>query len=122
MQEHYALDWTEQMHGDKVWGKSLRKARMLRGDNFPMEGQGTEEDKNFLLGKYLKDGKTTSRFLDDERVHIWSVSQDGHGTMEMVWGFEEVGGARHHTRRVVARNGDKVERVRLVYDYSGPVN
>ncbi len=95
---------------------------MFSGDTFSMVGEGTEEDKNFLLGKYLKDGKTNSRLLDDERVQIWSVSQDGHGTMEMVWSFEEVGGVRHYTRRVVARNGDKVERVRLVYDYLGPAN
>ncbi len=121
MQEHYALDWSEEKHGDKVWGKSIRKARMFSGDTFSMEGKGTEEDKNFLLAKYLKDGKTNSRLLDDERVQIWSVSQDGHGTMEMVWSFEEVGGARHYTRRIVARNGDKVERVILVYDYLGPV-
>lgn len=84
MQEHYALDWSEGKHGDKVWGKSGRKARIFRGDNLSMEGEGTEEDKNFLLAKYLKDGNTNSRFLDEEHLQIWSVNQDGHGTMEMV--------------------------------------
>lgn len=122
MQEHFALDWSEQKHSDKVWGKSLRKAKMVNLDNFQMEGKGSEEDKDFLAAKKLKDGKTNSGFLDDEHVQILSVSQNGHGTVEMVWGFEEIEGGRRYTRRVVARSGDKVERVRLVYDYLGPSN
>jgi hypothetical protein len=122
MQEHFPLDWSEEQYSDKVWGKSVRRAKMINLENFEMESKGSEEDKSFLAAKKLKDGKTNSGFLDNEHVHILSVSQDGHGTIEMVWGFEEIKGGRYYTRRVVAMNGEKVERVRLVYDYHGPGN
>ncbi len=52
----------------------------------------------------------------------WCIPQDGNWTAEMVRGFEEIEGERHYTRRAVMRNGEKVERVRLVYDDLGPSN
>lgn len=85
-----------------------------------MEGPGTDEDMIFLAASKLKDGKTNSRFMDSEHVQVWSVSEDGRWTAEMIWGFEEIEGGKHYTRRVVVRSGEKVERVRLVYDYLGP--
>jgi hypothetical protein len=120
--EHFALNWSEEKYSNKVMGKMVRKARMFNSENFTMEGKGSAEDKAFLTGKNLKDGKTNSHFLDNELLQIFAVSQDGHGTVEMVWGFEEIEGGRHYTRRVVARNGDKIERVRMVYDYKGSSN
>lgn len=87
-----------------------------------MEGPDSDEDKTFLAAKKLRDGKTDSRFLDHEHVQVWCLGPDAKWTAEMVWGFEEIDGKRYHTRRAVVRNGDKVERVRLVYDYLGPTN
>ena len=85
-----------------------------------MQGPGTPEDKSFLQGLKLKDLQTDSRFLGDEHVQSWAVSQGGGWTAEQIWGFEELDSKRFYTRRVVVRNGDEVERARLVYDYKGP--
>ena len=73
----------------------------------------------------LKDGKTPTKFLDQDVAHSYVVNQDkGYGwTAEQLWGFEEIDGKRYYTRRVVVRDakGSKTERVRLVYDYKGVV-
>lgn len=96
---------------------------MCTTTDFHMEGPGGDADAVFLRGEKLKDG-SPSQFLDDEHVQSWVVNQDkGYGwTAEQVWGFEEIDGQRYHTRRVVARKGDKVEHLRLVYSYTGPVS
>lgn len=82
-------------------------------------------DVEFLRGQHLKNGTTESKFVDELFVHSFVKNQDsGYGwTAEQVWSFEEIQGKRYHTRRVVVRNakGDKLEKVRLVYDYTGPV-
>jgi len=85
----------------------------------------SEAELQFLQAKYLKDGKTPSKFEDNkELVQSYVKNQDsGYGwTAEQLWGFEVVNGKRYYTRRVVVKNakGDKSERVRLVYDYQGP--
>jgi hypothetical protein len=120
IKDHFGMTWEDENHSDKIWGKCLRKSRMINPETFIMEGEGSEEDKSFLMAKKLKDSKTDSRFLDDQLVHVWCVPLKGDWSAEMVWGFEEVEGERHYTRRAVVKNGEKVERVRLVYDYLGP--
>jgi hypothetical protein len=82
-----------------------------------MQGPGTADDKIFLKAEKLKDLQTDSRFLEDEHVQSWAVSQGGGWTAEQIWGFEEIEGKRFYTRRVVVRRGEEVERARLVYDY-----
>ena len=84
----------------------------------------SEAESQFLQAKYLKDGKTSSKFEDNSAlVQSYVKNQDsGSGwTAEQLWGFEMVNGKRYYTRRVVVKNakGDKSERVRLVYDYQG---
>lgn len=80
---------------------------------------------NFLQGKTLKDGKTETKFLEEDAMQSYVKNQDdGYGwSAEQVWNFESIGseGKRYYTRRVVARSrdGTKTERVRLVYDYLG---
>jgi len=79
-----------------------------------------------LQAKYLKDGKTSSKFDDNATLlQSYVKNQDsGYGwTAEQIWGFEIINGKRYHTRRVIVKNakGDKSERVRLVYDYQGAV-
>lgn len=87
-----------------------------------MEGPGPEDDKIFLAARKLKDMETSSRFSDSNLVQVWALSEGGTWTAELIWGFEEIEGKRYHTRRAVVRNGEKFERVRLVYDYLGPNN
>lgn len=127
-QENRTLIWKDEPHEDKVFGKVLGRNRMidLSTDGFEPQEPYDEDSKAFLQAKVLKDGKTPSGF-DDEKflVQSFAKNQDkGYGwTAEQVWGFEEVNGQRYYTRRIVGRNakGDKIERVRLVYDYQGPV-
>lgn len=82
-------------------------------------------DLEFLQGKHLKDGTTSSSFLEPESLQSYVKNQDsGYGwTAEQVWNFETIDGKRYHTRRIVTRDrtGEKSERVRLVYDYQGEV-
>lgn len=121
-QENRTLDWANREHSDSVFGKVIGKSRMFRLPDFRMEGPGPQDDATFLKAEKLKDLKTPSRFLDDPDgfVQSWVVSQGSGWTAEQVWGFEDVDGRRRHTRRVVVRKGDKVQRARLVYDYRGP--
>ncbi len=94
---------------------------MFKTGEYKMEGPGSEEDAAFLRAEILKDGKTPSRFLDDQHVQSWVTSVDGGGwTAEQIWGFEEIKDKRYYTRRVAVWKGDQVQRARLVYDYQGP--
>lgn len=126
--ETRTMDWRDESHQDIVWGKVVQRSRMinLKTGVFKPQEPYDEVSKQFLQAKVLKDGKTPSRFEDDiALVHTYAKNQDGgYGwTAEQVWGFEMINGKRYYTRRIVGRNatGDKIERVRLVYDYQGPL-
>ena len=119
-QEDRTLDWEEREHSDKVFGKVKGNSRLFTTGNFVMKGPGGDEDAAWLRGEKGPKGEDT-KFLDDEHVQSWAKSVGGGWTAEQVWGFEKVDSKRMHTRRIVTRKGDKVERVRLVYDYKGDV-
>lgn len=80
-------------------------------------------DTQFLTGQILSDGSTASSFHEPESVQSYSRSVDrgsGSGwTAEQTWNSEVINGKRYYTRRVVcwSTDGQKVERIRLVYDY-----
>ena len=120
-QEDRVLNWTEVLHDDKIFGQVRGKSRMFKKDSFSMAGSGGPDDATFLQGLKLKDMTTDTAFVDDEHVQSYVESVKGGWTAEQVWGFETIDGKKYYTRRVVARKGDKVERVRLVYDYKGKV-
>lgn len=112
-----------------MFGKVIGRSRMidLGAGRFDPQEQYDEATKAFLQAKMLRDGKTPSGFEDESGlVQSYAKNQDGgYGwAVEQVWGFEEVQGKRYYTRRIVGRNakGDKTEKVRLVYDYQGPLN
>lgn len=86
-----------------------------------MAGPGGPDDATFLQGLKLKDMKTDTAFLDDEHVQSYVESVKGGWTAEQIWGFESIDGKKYYTRRVVVRKEDKVQRVRLVYDFKGKV-
>lgn len=127
-QEDRALDWKDRPHKDKIFGNVAGRSRTidLSTGTFEPCVSYSEAESQFLQAKYLKDGKTPSKFEDNTTlVQSYVKNQDsGYGwTAEQLWGFEIVNGKRYYTRRVVVKNakGDKSERVRLVYDYQGPV-
>lgn len=126
-QENRELDWKDRPHKDKIFGSVVGRSRLISSSSTfePCESY-SEADKQFLQGQHLKDGKTSSRFKDEESVQSYVKNQDsGHGwTAEQVWNFEEIQGKRYYTRRVVVRSkdGSKTEIVRLVYSYQGPLD
>lgn len=119
-QENRTLDWSERDHTDRIFGSVRGKSRMFNTGEYQMEGPGSPEDATFLQAEKLKDGKTDSKFLDDEHVQSWVKSVDGGNWIaEQNWGFEEINGERRYTRRVVVWKNGKQQRARLVYDYKG---
>jgi hypothetical protein len=118
--EDRTLDFEDRDHNDKIFGKLRGRSRLIKGAEYErIIAGGTDEDSTFLKGLKLKDGKE-SKFLVDELLQTYVKNVDGgNWVAEQVWGFEEINGERRHTRRVVSRKGDKVQRVRLVYDYKG---
>jgi hypothetical protein len=119
--EDRVLNWTDVEHPDKIFGTVIGRSRMFKAEDFSMVGPGGPDDATFLQGKKLKDMKTDTSFLDHEHVQSFVTSVKGGWTAEQIWGFETIDGKKYYTRRVVGRKGDKVERVRLVYDYKGQV-
>ncbi|KAI1629109.1 hypothetical protein EDD37DRAFT_616076 [Exophiala viscosa] len=121
-QEDRTLDWQDRDHEDKIFGKCRGKSRLFKKGEYQMEGPGSPEDAVFLQADKLKDGKTDSRFVDEEHVQS-IVKQVGGGdwTAEQVWGFEEINGERRYTRRLIVWKAGKEEKCRLVYDYKGAV-
>lgn len=98
---------------------------MYSGLNLQPATEGLDgEDVAFLNAQNLKDGSPSKWLDDDQHVQSFVLNTDkGYGwTAEQTWGFEEINGKKYYTRRVVARDAKgKVERLRLVYDYTGPV-
>jgi len=119
-QENRTLDWQQREHKDKIFGNCEGKSRMWKTGDYKLEGPGSQEDVAFLLAEKLKDGKTDSKFLDDEHVQSWVKNVDAAAWQaEQSWGFEDIKGERRYTRRIVVwRHGD-FKRARVVYDYKG---
>jgi hypothetical protein len=87
-----------------------------------IEGQ-SEENCKFLAGKTMVDGRDSAWMEDPSGQHIQIHIQSlGNGwETEQVWGFENIGNKRYHTRRVVTKKAGKSGRMRLVFNYLGPV-
>jgi len=87
-------------------------------------GDGVEDTAiaTFLRGETLANGEPTEGFLEEENsvfVQSWVRSVDNGWTGEQIWGFENVDGVRHYTRRVVVAKDGMTEKVRLVYNFLG---
>ncbi|RMZ86571.1 hypothetical protein DV736_g6202, partial [Chaetothyriales sp. CBS 134916] len=109
--ETRVLDFEFRPRQDKVFGNINGKSRVIKVTDYEMviEG-GTEKDAEFLK----------SGFVDEAAIQGYGESADGYNwRAEQVWGIEEVDGERRITQRVVARKGDEVLRLRMVYDYLG---
>lgn len=118
--EQRTLDWHYRAHTDWVFGTLQGKTRYNTLAKVTEENKGTgntEEDSKYLVEGWLKEseeGDIVESFVDNDG-NKWTGWQ--------VWGFAEIGGERKFVRRAVIRKKDKNEvvRVRLVYDYAGPV-
>lgn len=92
----------------------------LYGSSLERSALHTDEDYPFLNGETTKDGSASCWAEDADGQHLQCVitNSDAGWTMEQTWGFENIDGKRYHTRRMVVRKGDQVERGRLVYNYN----
>jgi hypothetical protein len=130
-QENRTLDMQVRDHADRIFGNIKGQSRMSSTATFEMlTPNGTDKDAAFLQARTLRDGTTPTKWADrdddEEHVQSWvrNVDRGYEWTAEQIWGFEVIDGKRYHTRRVVVRShkGDQVEHLRLVYDYTGPID
>lgn len=103
--EEYNLDWEWRQNHDAFFGDIEGRSRWITAD------QAKEFDAS---GEWIGG--------DSEGKLIQAVGKkpDDAWTATHIWGFEQVGGERRHTRRVhvVSKEGEEID-VRMVYDFVG---
>ena len=102
--EQYILDWEWRKNHDAFFGDIEGRSRLISQDEARQngaEGDWTADDSG---GKLIQ---AIGKKPDD----AWSATH--------LWGFEEVDGARRHTRRVkvTSKEGNELL-VRMVYDWN----
>ena len=103
--EQYVLDWEWRKNHDAFFGDVEGRSRWISQD---------ETKQNGAEGDWKIDDS------DGKLVQAEGNQADGAWKATHFWGFEEVGGARRHTRRVKMTGKDGKElKVRMVYDYDG---
>ncbi|WEW56054.1 hypothetical protein PRK78_001489 [Emydomyces testavorans] len=119
--ETHQLDWTDYSHGSGMFGTQRVRTRWttigpdsLSGDGCPLDG--------FLTAGWLDEERETD---DDQRpeegkhVQVYVVSDKAGWRAEQIWGFAMIEGKRYHVRRFIVSKGDKVVKVRMVYEWKG---
>lgn len=101
-QERRVLDWTGREANNPLFGRVQGKTRWATL---------AELDDDFLKEGF-EDGTT-------EVIHTWTEHLDSGATTQQAWGFEIIDGQRYYVRHVVARKGDQVARIKMVYDWQG---
>ncbi|KAF2705158.1 hypothetical protein K504DRAFT_440126 [Pleomassaria siparia CBS 279.74] len=113
------LDWKPRPHSDHVFGEMMGKSRWSSTSRVLEENVGTgkkgyeEDDARFLCEGWLEES------AQGEVVESWVNNEKAGWTGWQVWGFAEVDGqeGRWLVRRFVVRKGERVERIRLVYEW-----
>ncbi|RMZ82060.1 hypothetical protein DV737_g2208, partial [Chaetothyriales sp. CBS 132003] len=110
--DNRVLDFELRFRQDRIFGNMKIKSRVINIAAYEMiiEG-GTEKDAEFLMSSFV-DESAIQAYGEGAERYKWRIEQS--------WGIEEVGGERRVTQRMVARKGDEVLRLRIVYDYLGP--
>ena len=103
--EEYQLDWKRHSNHDAFFGDIEGRSRWIAQN---------EAKKNGAEGDWMKGDS------EGKLINAVGKKPDDAWTATHYWGFEEVGGARRHTRRskVVSQGGEELQ-VRMVYDYEG---
>lgn len=118
--ESRTLDWQYRGHSDWLFGTVQGRSRYVTLAQILEESKGKdgiEEDAKFATEGWLgetEEGEAVESYVDNE-ANKWTGWQ--------VWGFAEEKGERKFVRRITIRRKDNNEfkRVRLVYDYMGPL-
>lgn len=111
---------TEKRHIDDVWGEHKDfifghvKGHCRRTKLSSLNE--SDEDEAWLKNGWAKDIVESDEVIDDNTESI------GNGWVaRQTWGFEDLNGERRYTRHVVVKKGSNVKRIKLVYDYMGPL-
>ncbi|KAF5849863.1 hypothetical protein GGP41_005297 [Bipolaris sorokiniana] len=118
--ENRTLDWTYREHTDFIFGVIKGRSRYSTLQKFQQESTetgATDEDIRYMTEGWLKEtqeGEIIESFMSNA-ANKW-ISWN-------VWGFAESGGERKLIKKFTVRNIDTgaVVRVKMVYDYLGPL-
>lgn len=118
--EHRTLDWTYREHTDFIFGAVRGRSRYSTLQKFQQESRetgATDEDIKYMTEGWLEEtqqGDILESFISNEASKWISWS---------VWGFAESGGERKLIKKFTVRRTDTgaVVRVRMVYEYLGPL-
>ncbi len=103
--ENYILDWTWRKNHDAFFGDIEGRSRWVTQDDARHNGAKGDWKADDSNGKLIQ---AVGKKPDD----AWTATH--------LWGFEEVGGERKHTRRVRMTSEDGEDlKVRMVYDFEG---
>lgn len=106
--EERIMDWQTGVIKNKIWGEVRGRSRYATLDQI-------EE-------AWLTEGWDETCTGQGEIVEGYVESVKDGWTAYQIWGFAVVEGQRRHVRRILAkRKGWKDEKVRMVYDWKGPV-
>jgi hypothetical protein len=105
-------EWRE--HSDHIFGRVKGRNRRIKLSELKED----DEDEAFI-----KKGWSQDIVDSDELIDGIVDSEDNAWTGRLTWGFEVVDGERRFARHSVVRkkDSDVFKRVRLVYDYKGPL-
>ncbi|KAL0254409.1 hypothetical protein SLS55_009884 [Diplodia seriata] len=111
--EERALNWEWRDHRDFVFGQVKGRTRRVTLTDIP-----DDED-----GRFMKEGWDESITQNNELIETYVENQDKGWTANQTWGFELKDGVRRYARHVIVKDktGKKILRIKLYYDYSGPV-
>ncbi|KAL3471495.1 hypothetical protein BJX99DRAFT_237383 [Aspergillus californicus] len=117
--EKRILNWEPIPGKNPLYGTTQTRSRLYTSTLVKSQSH-SEEDYAFLSARTTKSGTPSAWAEDADEQHFQCViaNDEAGWTMEQVWGFEEIDGKRHHTRRSIVRKGTAVERGRLVYNYA----
>lgn len=101
--EERVLNWEWFEKNDRIWGKVRGKARIIKLSELEADD-------------YLKSGWAQD-CVEGDVIEMQVDSLTDTWTAQQVWGMAEVKGERRQVRKVLAKKGDKVHRIMIVYDY-----
>ncbi|RMZ66697.1 lccl domain-containing [Pyrenophora seminiperda CCB06] len=115
--EKRVLDWAPRDHTDWLFGTVQTRNRYSTLAKAKEENNGQPDDVGFMIEGWLKETE------EGEVVEGYAVNEKQGWTAWQIWGFADIGGERKLTRKFVVKKTGKDEftRVRLTYDYLGPL-
>ncbi|EUC47610.1 hypothetical protein COCMIDRAFT_3404 [Bipolaris oryzae ATCC 44560] len=118
--ENRTLDWTYREHTDFIFGVIRGRSRYSTLQKFQQESKetgATDEDIKYMTEGWLEETQ------QGDILESFMSSAAGKWISWNVWGFAESGGERKLIKKFTVRKIDTgaVVRVKMVYDYLGPL-